>query len=85
MPLPYLLVVDCGPPDDLPNGQVEYITGPEVTTYKAVIQYRCNETYYTMRANDSKHCSKVGVGDVWHLSPHGLKSTLQFWLRLGKD
>lgn len=54
LPLPYLLVVDCGPPDALPNGQVEYVTGPEVTTYKAVIQYRCNETFYTMRTDDGK-------------------------------
>lgn len=51
---PYLLVVDCGPPDDLPNGQVEYVTGPEVTTYKAVVQYRCNETFYRMRTDDGK-------------------------------
>lgn len=50
--LSHMLVVDCGLPDDLPNGQVEYITGPEVTTYRAVIQYRCNETFYTMRTHD---------------------------------
>ncbi|KAH0502168.1 Mannan-binding lectin serine protease 2 [Microtus ochrogaster] len=44
-------VVDCGPPDDLPNGHMEYITGPEVTTYKAVIQYSCEETFYTMSSD----------------------------------
>lgn len=49
----YLLVVDCGPPDDLPSGQVEYITGPAVTTYRAVVKYRCNE-FYTMTTNDGK-------------------------------
>lgn len=49
------LVVDCGPPDDLPSGRVEYITGPEVTTYKAVIQYSCEETFYTMKVNDGMH------------------------------
>ncbi|EGW13941.1 Uncharacterized protein C1orf127 [Cricetulus griseus] len=41
-------IVDCGPPDELPNGHVNYITGPEVTTYKAIIQYNCEETFYTM-------------------------------------
>lgn len=52
-PLLCLLVVDCGPPDDLPSGQVDYITGAEVTIYKAVVQYRCNE-FYTMRTDDGK-------------------------------
>ncbi|XP_057355697.1 mannan-binding lectin serine protease 2 isoform X2 [Manis pentadactyla] len=70
-PTPECSIVDCGPPDDLPNGQVEYITGPEVTTYKAVIQYRCNETYYTMRANDSKY---VCEADGFWTSSKGEKS-----------
>jgi mannan-binding lectin serine protease 2 len=48
------LVVDCGPPDDLSNGRVDFVTGPEVTTYKAVIQYSCEETFYMMKRNDGK-------------------------------
>ncbi|XP_036111618.1 mannan-binding lectin serine protease 2 [Molossus molossus] len=51
-PMPECSIVDCGPPEDLPHGQVEYITGSDVTTYKAVIHYRCNETFYTMRTDD---------------------------------
>ncbi|MEJ1272438.1 mannan-binding lectin serine peptidase 2 [Cricetulus griseus] len=47
-PIPECRIVDCGPPDELPNGHVNYITGPEVTTYKAIIQYNCEETFYTM-------------------------------------
>ena len=49
----HLLVVDCGPPDDLPSGQVEYITAPAVTTYRAVVKYHCNE-FYTMTTDDGK-------------------------------
>ncbi|XP_004679374.1 PREDICTED: mannan-binding lectin serine protease 2 [Condylura cristata] len=54
-PMPECSIVDCGPPDDLPNGRVDYITGPEVTTHKAEIQYRCNETFYTMAAGNGKY------------------------------
>lgn len=55
-----LLVIDCGPPDDLPNGHVDYITGPQVTTYKAVIQYSCEETFYTMSSNGKYVCEADG-------------------------
>ncbi|ELW68648.1 Mannan-binding lectin serine protease 2 [Tupaia chinensis] len=54
-PMPACSIVDCGPPENLPNGQVKYITGPEVTTYKAVIQYSCKETFYTMKTDDAAH------------------------------
>ncbi|XP_066231152.1 mannan-binding lectin serine protease 2 isoform X2 [Saccopteryx leptura] len=70
-PMPECSIVDCGPPDDLPNGQVEYLTGPEVTTYKAEIQYRCNETFYTMRRNDGKY---VCEADGFWTSSKGEKS-----------
>lgn len=53
-PSSIFLVVDCGPPDDLQNGQVEYITAPEVTTYKAEMRYRCN-AFYTMRIDHGKY------------------------------
>lgn len=57
LPPPCSLVVECGPPDDLPNGRVEYLAGSEVTTYKAEIQYRCTETFYTMARGDGKHAA----------------------------
>ncbi|XP_005353767.1 mannan-binding lectin serine protease 2 isoform X1 [Microtus ochrogaster] len=59
-PIPECSIVDCGPPDDLPNGHMEYITGPEVTTYKAVIQYSCEETFYTMSSDGKYVCEADG-------------------------
>uniref|UniRef100_A0A8C3W449 Complement C1s subcomponent n=1 Tax=Catagonus wagneri TaxID=51154 RepID=A0A8C3W449_9CETA len=53
-PMPECSIVDCGPPDDLQNGRVECVTGPEVTTYKAEIKYHCNE-FYTMGTDDGKY------------------------------
>uniref|UniRef100_A0A7N5JCU7 MBL associated serine protease 2 n=1 Tax=Ailuropoda melanoleuca TaxID=9646 RepID=A0A7N5JCU7_AILME len=70
-PMPKCSIVDCGPPDDLPSGQVQYITGPDVTTYKAVIQYRCRETFYTMTPNDGKY---VCEADGFWTSSKGEKS-----------
>ncbi|KAM5248709.1 LOW QUALITY PROTEIN: mannan-binding lectin serine protease 2 [Ctenodactylus gundi] len=54
-PMPECSIVDCGPPDDLPNGRMGYITSPDVTTYKAVIQYSCDESFYTMKRSDGKY------------------------------
>ncbi|XP_040317037.1 mannan-binding lectin serine protease 2 isoform X2 [Herpailurus yagouaroundi] len=70
-PMPQCSIVDCGPPEDLPNGQVQYVTGPEVTTYKAEIQYRCNEIFYTMRSEDGKYV--CGADGFW-TSSKGEKS-----------
>ncbi|XP_060139152.1 mannan-binding lectin serine protease 2 isoform X1 [Globicephala melas] len=69
-PMPECSIVDCGPPDDLPSGQVDYITGAEVTTYKAVVKYRCNE-FYTMRTDDGKY---VCEADGFWTSSKGEKS-----------
>ncbi|XP_044247326.2 mannan-binding lectin serine protease 2 isoform X3 [Ursus arctos] len=70
-PMPKCSIVDCGPPDDLPSGQVQYITGPDVTTYKAVIQYRCHDIFYTMTPNDGKY---VCEADGFWTSSKGEKS-----------
>uniref|UniRef100_A0A7M4EAW4 MBL associated serine protease 2 n=1 Tax=Crocodylus porosus TaxID=8502 RepID=A0A7M4EAW4_CROPO len=43
------LVVNCGPPEDIDNGTVTYVTRPEVTTYKAEIQYKCEGPFYSMK------------------------------------
>nr|XP_045006821.1 mannan-binding lectin serine protease 2 [Jaculus jaculus] len=69
-PMPECSIVDCGPPDDIPNGHLEYITGPEVTVYKAEVQYSCT-TFYTMKRNDSKY---VCEADGFWTSPKGEKS-----------
>ncbi|XP_023491574.2 mannan-binding lectin serine protease 2 isoform X1 [Equus caballus] len=70
-PMPECSVVDCGPPDHLPSGRVEHLTGPEATTYKAEIQYHCNETFYTMTTNDGKY---VCEADGFWTSSKGEKS-----------
>ncbi|XP_059547253.1 mannan-binding lectin serine protease 2 isoform X1 [Myotis daubentonii] len=70
-PMPECSIVECGPPDDLPNGRVEYLAGSEVTTYKAVIQYRCTETFYTMARGDGKY---VCEADGFWTSSKGEKS-----------
>uniref|UniRef100_G1P212 MBL associated serine protease 2 n=1 Tax=Myotis lucifugus TaxID=59463 RepID=G1P212_MYOLU len=70
-PMPECSIVECGPPDDLPNGRVEYLSGSEVTTYKAVIQYRCNEIFYTMAGGDGKY---VCEADGFWTSSKGEKS-----------
>ncbi|XP_058160406.1 mannan-binding lectin serine protease 2 isoform X2 [Dasypus novemcinctus] len=71
-PMPACRIIDCGPPDDIPNGQMEYITGPEVTTYKAEIQYSCKKTFYTMKMNyDGKY---VCEADGFWTSSKGEKS-----------
>ncbi|XP_029802348.1 mannan-binding lectin serine protease 2 isoform X2 [Suricata suricatta] len=71
LPMPKCSIVDCGPPEELPNGQVQYVTGPDVTTYKAEIQYRCNETFYTMGRREGKY---VCEADGFWTSSEGEKS-----------
>ncbi|XP_051697909.2 mannan-binding lectin serine protease 2 isoform X3 [Oryctolagus cuniculus] len=69
--LAHTQVVDCGPPDHLANGQVRYVTGADVTTYKAVIQYSCEGTFYTMSAGDGEY---VCEADGFWTSSKGEKS-----------
>ncbi|XP_043848879.1 mannan-binding lectin serine protease 2 isoform X1 [Dromiciops gliroides] len=65
--MPKCSIVDCGPPNDLPNGQVTYITEGEVTTYKAEIQYSCKGPFYTMKMNnDGKY--RCGADGFWKRS-----------------
>ncbi|XP_037021633.2 mannan-binding lectin serine protease 2 isoform X1 [Artibeus jamaicensis] len=70
-PMPECSIVDCGPPEDLPHGRVEHITGPDVTTYKAEIQYHCSGAFYTMRTGDGKY---VCEADGFWTSSKGEKS-----------
>uniref|UniRef100_A0A8C5ZSH4 Mannan-binding lectin serine protease 2 n=1 Tax=Marmota marmota marmota TaxID=9994 RepID=A0A8C5ZSH4_MARMA len=70
-PMPECSLVDCGPPEELPNGRVEYLTGPEVTTYRAEVQYHCTETFYTMKRNNGKY---VCEADGFWTSSKGEKS-----------
>ncbi|CAK6440589.1 unnamed protein product [Pipistrellus nathusii] len=70
-PMPECSIVDCGPPEALPGGRVEHLTGPEVTVYRAEVQYRCNETFYTMAGGDGKY---VCEADGFWTSSKGEKS-----------
>ncbi|KAG8505589.1 Mannan-binding lectin serine protease 2 [Galemys pyrenaicus] len=65
---PHLLclpVVDCGPPEDLPSGRVEYVSGPDLTMHKAVIQYRCDEPFYTMSADVCGLSARATSGRIY--------------------
>ncbi|XP_072684516.1 mannan-binding lectin serine protease 2 isoform X1 [Canis lupus baileyi] len=70
-PPPRCSAVDCGPPDDLPAGRVEFLTGPGVTTYGAGIRYHCDGSFYAMTAGDGKY---VCEADGFWTSSKGEKS-----------
>ncbi|XP_006016220.1 mannan-binding lectin serine protease 2 isoform X1 [Alligator sinensis] len=61
-PMAKCIIVNCGPPEDIDNGTVTYVTRPEVTTYKAEIQYKCEGPFYTMKekSNGKYQCSADG-------------------------
>ncbi|KAG2470166.1 C1RA protein, partial [Polypterus senegalus] len=57
-PLPQCLIIDCGKPLPLLNGNVEFLKGNEIDNfYQSVIKYHCNEPFYKM----------LGTGD-WTFS-----------------
>ncbi|XP_041621202.1 mannan-binding lectin serine protease 2 isoform X2 [Vulpes lagopus] len=62
---------DCGPPDDLPAGRVEFLTGPGATTHRAEIRYHCNGGLHAMTAGDGKY---VCEADGFWTSSKGEKS-----------
>ncbi|XP_040851778.1 mannan-binding lectin serine protease 2-like, partial [Ochotona curzoniae] len=53
--MPECSIVDCGPPEDIANGQVRYVTDADVTTFKAVIEYSCEGPFYTLSVGDGKY------------------------------
>ncbi|XP_062848642.1 complement C1r subcomponent-like isoform X2 [Trichomycterus rosablanca] len=44
--LPQCQIIDCGEPKDLRNGGINFLSGSG-NEYKSVIQYHCNEPFYT--------------------------------------
>ncbi|KAI9999734.1 hypothetical protein NQD34_011577 [Periophthalmus magnuspinnatus] len=47
LPLPECHIIDCGDPEPLLNGGVSFVSG-ERNEYQSVVQYRCNEPYYSL-------------------------------------
>ncbi|KAK7886900.1 hypothetical protein WMY93_026521 [Mugilogobius chulae] len=47
LPLPECHIIDCGEPKPLLNGGVKFLSG-ERNEYRSVVQYRCNEPYYSL-------------------------------------
>lgn len=50
--MPRCQIRDCGQPRALLNGVFSYTTAEGVNTYKASIQYHCNEPYYKMQVKE---------------------------------
>ncbi|XP_048475987.1 complement C1s-1 subcomponent-like [Rhincodon typus] len=52
-------LVDCSVPPSIENGRFVFITEAAVTTYKAIIQYQCNEPYYQLQTDHNRdfHCT----------------------------
>ncbi|KAJ1145249.1 hypothetical protein NDU88_011540 [Pleurodeles waltl] len=63
-PMPRCNIIDCGQPEDIDNGKMAYVTKAGVTQYGAEIQYTCNGTYYSMRANNNG-IYRCGAAGVW--------------------
>ncbi|KAI1892606.1 hypothetical protein AGOR_G00135310 [Albula goreensis] len=47
--MPKCEIVNCGPPDEIPNGKISVST----TTYQSIIQYTCNTPFYIMNDNEN--------------------------------
>uniref|UniRef100_A0A670YKT7 Granzyme M n=1 Tax=Pseudonaja textilis TaxID=8673 RepID=A0A670YKT7_PSETE len=46
-------VVDCGPANDIANGTLVYVTGREISTYQAEINYSCESPFYALKTGHS--------------------------------
>ncbi|XP_074125190.1 complement C1r subcomponent isoform X1 [Sminthopsis crassicaudata] len=58
--MPHCKIVNCGVPQDLPNGNFSYITKKGENTYQSEILYTCQEPYYQMaNKEESGKCSSV--------------------------
>ncbi|XP_063804750.1 mannan-binding lectin serine protease 2 [Pseudophryne corroboree] len=60
-PLPTCVIVDCGVPDNIDNGTLTFAAARGVTTYGAIIQYKCTGSFYNMRDGQGKYqCGEEG-------------------------
>ncbi|XP_063055195.1 complement C1r subcomponent-like [Engraulis encrasicolus] len=49
--LPECHIIDCGDPMHLMNGNITFISEVKENQYRSVIEYRCNEPYYSFDKN----------------------------------
>lgn len=59
--MPRCQIKDCGQPQNLTNGDFNYITTKGVNTYQAQIQYYCNEPYYKMLTREGSSQAEQGL------------------------
>ncbi|XP_056397731.1 mannan-binding lectin serine protease 2 [Hyla sarda] len=62
-PLPKCVIVDCGPPNHLENGNFTFENESEITTYNAEILYQCAEPFYKMKESKARY--RCGEGGHW--------------------
>nr|XP_033779800.1 complement C1s subcomponent [Geotrypetes seraphini] len=55
--------LNCGPPEEVDNGRIAYISGSESYSYGSEIRYSCIEKYYNMKSegNGLYRCSEDGT------------------------
>uniref|UniRef100_A0A670YBS2 Granzyme M n=1 Tax=Pseudonaja textilis TaxID=8673 RepID=A0A670YBS2_PSETE len=52
-PMAQCTIVDCGPANDIANGTLVYVTGREISTYQAEINYSCESPFYALKTGHS--------------------------------
>ncbi|XP_068094870.1 mannan-binding lectin serine protease 2-like isoform X2 [Hyperolius riggenbachi] len=71
-PMPTCVIVDCGSPSDIDNGNFIYVTTSDVTTYRAVILYKCISRFYVIKDGAGQY--QCGAGGEWE-ETHSKKTT----------
>ncbi|KAM8927598.1 mannan-binding lectin serine protease 2 [Pelodytes ibericus] len=56
-------IVECGPPDEIDNGTFTFVTPRDVSTYKAVIEYKCHGPFYSMKNSEGQF--QCGTKGLW--------------------
>lgn len=68
---PKCVIVDCGPPDGLENGNFTFESESETTTYNAQILYQCAKPFYKMKDDQVRY--RCGEGGHWEEIHTGTK------------
>ena len=64
-------VVDCGNPEAVLNGNFKFVSDTKNNKYRSVVQYTCNEPYYSFDKNHASmdHTSSVSQPHIAPLCP----------------